>query len=60
MKIKPKNLTKAIQISINLNGIIKDLENVNAKWVAKIFGAYRLRNWVDSEIVRIRKAQENG
>ena len=58
MKVKPKNLTKAIQISISLNGIIKDLEDLDVRWVAKILGAYRLRNWLKSEIAEIRKAQE--
>ena len=53
--IKPQNKNKAIRSFIDLSHTIKELEYLNAQWLLKLFGIYKLQNWLNKKEVEIDK-----
>ena len=53
--IKPKNRNKAIRAFNDLSYTIKQFENLDAQWILKLFGIYKLQNYFEK---KIKKAGE--
>jgi hypothetical protein len=59
MNIKPHKKHKAIESSIELNQLIKEMENNDGQWFLKLFGVYRFQSWYQGKIQALREAQSN-
>ena len=53
--IKTQKRNKAIRLFIELSHTIKELEYSGCQWFLKLFGIYKLQNWLDKKIKKGRE-----